>query len=171
MEESTLTLPNDDNQIKTSELDKYKLRLVQARVKTEEDLNNMSEDTIKNLYLKHEQGVIDNMSKLVHKWFVKAYTNIVNRIAFIKEVDELEKDLNEDVFLKAGIKEVFPTIYYQYGVYLAPLSVLATTVAHIDYNPYINDNGEEKSSQTIPGTQQRIEQSSTSGSAFPEHKQ
>ena len=85
----TLTLPTLDETPSASEVDKYRLRLVQARVKTEDDLHKMSEEDIKKLYLKHEQSVIDRVSVQVTNLFVKAYTKSVSKVIPIENSAEL----------------------------------------------------------------------------------
>ena len=117
----------------SSELDKYRLRLIQAHVKTEEDLNKMTVQDIKKLYLKHEQSVIDKMSKQVFKLCVKTYSKSISNVIPIDNAEDLNNNLTNDVFINAAVNAYFPAIYYTYGAYLAPFSMLATTASHVDY--------------------------------------
>ena len=116
-----------------SEVDNYRNRLIHAHVKTEDDINNMTPNEIKKEYLKHEQDIINKMSNHVSKVLVKTYTNSVCSVLPIDDQEGLEKDLNNDVFVKAAVSEYLPPLYYKYGALLAPLTVLSTTATHINY--------------------------------------
>ena len=145
--EPTISLPEQAEETSVHDAN-YQKRLVKARVKTEEDLAKMSENEVKKLYLKHEQSIIDNVAGNVSKVFAKLWTKSVSRVVSVDEV-ELEAELNKDVFVEAFLKEYFPPFYYDYGMYLAPFSVLLTTANHIDYkwvgnSLEINDNGQEE---------------------------
>lgn len=131
-EQPNITYPEMEEPNNT-ELDKYKLRLIQAHVKTADDLQNMSSKEIKKIYLKHEQSIIDKMSKQVFTLFVKGYSKTMSNVLPIDDENKLEQSLCDDVFLQAAINEYFPGLYYKYGAFLAPLSVTATTAAHVDY--------------------------------------
>lgn len=131
-DEPVITYPEMDTPTNT-ELDKYKTRLIQAHVKTEDDLQNMTAKEIKKIYLKHEQGIIDKMSKQVFEIFVKGYSKTVANVLPIDDEEGLTNTLNNDVFLQAAVCEYFPILYYKYGSFLAPLSITATTAAHVDY--------------------------------------
>ena len=134
--------PNKAPASDASDVDQYRERLVKARVKTEEDLKKMSEEDVKKLYLKHEQTIVDGMADQVSKMFAKTWSNSISRVVPIDDEDELEKDLSEDIFLKAAIKNYFPSFYYDYGKYCAPASVLLTTGRHVNYKSIkINGNG------------------------------
>ena len=141
----------------TSDADKYRQRLVQARVKTEEDLNKMSEDEIKKMFLKHEQSIVDGMANQGTEWFVKGYTKFVSKVLPIDGETDLEKSLNGDVFLQAAVKEFFPAIYYRFGAYFAPLSVALTTAAYVDYQRI-----KDKCSLTINEREEESKESATS---------
>ena len=137
--ETTITQPPTAN-TETS----YRDRLVKARVKTAEDLNKMSDEDIKKLYLKHEQSVVDGITEQVSRMFVKTWTQFVSLVLPISDEDTLEEDLNKNVFLNAAAKEVLPSLYYDYGVYFAPFSVLLTTASHVSYQEignYVGING------------------------------
>ena len=135
--------PND--KAPASDVDQYRERLVKARVKTEEDLKKMSDEDVKKLYLKHEQTIVDGMADQVSKMFAKTWSNSISRVVPIDDEDELEKDLSGDIFLKAAIKNYFPSFYYDYGKYCAPASVLLTTGRHVNYKSIkINGSGNEE---------------------------
>jgi hypothetical protein len=127
---ASITIPEMPQSVDT--MSRYRQRLIEARVKTEDDLCKMSDEDVKKLYLKHEQSIIDDMSDQVSKLFVKGWTKSVARVLPVDEA-ELESDLNRDVFVKVAVNEFFPSLYYRYGKFLAPVSVLATTASHIDY--------------------------------------
>lgn len=152
--ESNVDITYPDIPQSASELDKYKLRLIQAHVKTEEDLNKMSQNDIKKEYLKHEQAMIEKMSTNLTKMITKAYTNSVSNILPIEQPESLENKLNDDVFLKAAINEYLPPLYYRFGALLAPLTVIATTATHVNYkniellNLFKNERNEEKPKET-----------------------
>jgi len=133
--EPSITLPNTEEEEARacSEIDKYRQSLVQARVKTEDDLKKMSEDDIKKLYLKHEQAVIDKYSDHMTKLFAKGYTKAVSNVVPIENCDELESSLSNDFFIKAAVNEFVPWLYYRYGMYIAPVSILTNTATHVDY--------------------------------------
>jgi hypothetical protein len=162
MTEPDITYPDVTAAAPTSsELDKYRLRLIQAHVKTEDDLGKMNADDIKKLYLKHEQKLLKDMSTQISKIFVKMYSKTVANVIPIESSDQLENSLNNDVFIKAAINEYFPTIFYSYGAYLAPLSIATTTAAHVDYKKL-----KEKAKKFSPfknASQEESNESETSG--------
>jgi hypothetical protein len=162
---TTITLPEETI---CADVEKYRQRLVKAHVKTEEDLVKMSDEDIKKLYLKHEQSVVDDMSDQISKLFTKTWTHFVAYMVPIWDEEELETSLNRDVFIKAAVNGIFPTIFYNYGMFLAPVSMLATTAMHVDYtqlgkksgvltNGEQNLDNEEKSEESDACGQQKRE--------------
>jgi hypothetical protein len=161
MTEPDITYPDVTAAPTSSELDKYRLRLIQAHVKTEDDLSKMTTHDIKKLYLKHEHKLIENMSTQISKTLVKMYSKSISNVIPIDNAEDLENSLNNDVFIKAAINEYLPTIFYSYGAYLAPLSIAITTEAHVDYQQL-----REKVKKFSPfknGSQEESNESETSG--------
>ena len=99
----------------------YQQRLLKARVRTQEDLDEMSDEDVEKLYLKNEQIVIDKM-------FINTWTRSVARLLPIDNELRLEASLMKDIFLKEVVNEVakeyFPSFYYDYGAYLAPFTFI-----------------------------------------------
>ena len=116
----------------------------------------MSDVEVKKLYLKHEQEVTNAAAEQVRQWFSKAWSKCASK-ALPVENEELEKDLNKDVFLEAAVKRYFPALYYDYGAFLAPLSVLTTTALHLKF-PTINVGD-----QSIEEREDAAEETSTRG--------
>lgn len=145
--ESIIAIPKQsDGNVST-----YRERLVKARVNTEEDISKMSDDQVKKIYLKHEQGIVDGVGDQVCKFFAKGWVKAIARFAPLTNEEEFEKTIGNDVFVKAAIKNYFPSIYYDWGGYLAPLSILATTVTSIDYgtiNVRSKDNQEPEEDES-----------------------
>lgn len=131
-QEHSLTLPELTTAMST-DVDEYRERLVIARVKTKEDLQKMTDEDVKKLYLKHEQDLIDRMADQWREVSVKVYTRLVSKVLPLEDEDKLEQSLNKDVFLTAALKEAFIPFYYRWGACIAPVSVLATTAGHVDY--------------------------------------
>ena len=158
--EDTLTLPPcQELTIPTDDIERYKERLLYARVKTEDDLAKMTPQEIKKLYLKHEQSIVDGMSDQMTKLFSKTYTTTVSKVLPINDETSLEDSLNKDVFLQAAMKEFFIPLYYKYGTLLAPLTVAANTAAHVDYQRlknkyYTINNGTDQESETDKNEEQ-----------------
>ena len=165
-EESSVNITYPEIPTTMSEVDKYRVRLIQSHVKTEDDVNKMSPDEIKKEYLKHEKSIIDNMSDHVSKMLVQAYAKSVCSILPIDDAEGFEKDLKNDVFVKSAVSEYLPPLYYKYGPMLAPITILSTTATHINYkqiyekiNQYKNGRnpdsdetfGEEESEESKSG--------------------
>lgn len=133
-----------DEVVQKDEVALYRQRLCKDRVKTEEDLAKMSDKDVKQMYLKQEQKIIDDMGDKFSRFCVKAWSLGVSRVLPIDDQTKLENDLNNDVFVKAMVKHFFPAFYYDYGTYIAPVSVLGTTATHIDLTDKIVEiNGRE----------------------------
>lgn len=131
MESLTLPQITADDEISHDEIETYKQRLIYELVKTEDDLDGMTDKDIKKLYLKHEQKNVDTISEQLIRQFSRIYTTLIKQALPLK--DDLESTLNKDSVLQLTIKKAFIPIYYKWGSLLAPLTVAANTASHIDY--------------------------------------
>jgi hypothetical protein len=137
-ETSTATVaPNEvaPTKVATTEVDEYLTRLVEANVNTKDKLSKMSDDKIRNLYLKHNQKVVDQTSAHTLNLGIKGYIKFIKFLDVIPldDIKGLEESLNNDVFLKAFVDKYLPPIYYRWGAFLGPASVALTTATHVDY--------------------------------------
>ena len=115
-------------------IDMYKERLIKAHEITIEDANTMTVENIKKKYLEHEHKIVKATSKNVKDMLTKFYCKSVSQIVCIKDIDELENSLNQDVFVEAAVNQFIPDLYYRFGASIALITVPLTTAAHIDYS-------------------------------------
>lgn len=89
-----------------------------------------------NLLVKADKDVLKEYEKMsvgLTQNIVKAYTTSVSNVVPIRSREELEKDLQNDVFLKAAVNEYLPNLYLRFGGLLAAITVPITTASHVDY--------------------------------------
>ena len=94
------------------------------------NLNGLSNDQIIELNNKYENKLSSQMSKALGKSIIRAYSTIACKLLKIDCEDNLSKDLNEDPFLNKALQKITCNLYYNFGEYLAPISVALITGKH-----------------------------------------
>ena len=94
------------------------------------DLNGLSNDQILELNNKYENKLSSQMSKALGKSIIRAYSTMACKLLKIDCEDDLSKDLNEDPFLNKALQKITCNLYYNFGEYLAPISVALITGKH-----------------------------------------
>ena len=94
------------------------------------NLNGLSGDQILELNNKYESKLSSQMSKALGKSIIRAYSTIACKLLKIDCEDNLTKDLNEDPFLNKALQKITCNLYYNFGEYLAPISVALITGKH-----------------------------------------
>ena len=103
------------------------------------NLNGLSGDQILELNEKYENKLSSQMSKALGKSIIRAYSTIACKLLKIDSEDELTRDLNEDPFLNKALQRITCNLYYNFGEYLAPVSVALITGKHYNSSPLIDN--------------------------------
>ena len=122
--------------------------------KTYTDLNGLSNDQILELNNKYENKLSSQMSKALGKSIIRAYSTMACKLLKIDCEDDLSKDLNEDSFLNKALQKITCNLYYNFGEYLAPISVALITGKHYQTNPknYSQTQNYSQTSSTSPSS-------------------
>ena len=110
------------------------------------DLNGLSNDQILELNNKYENKLSSQMSKALGKSIIRAYSTMACKLLKIDCEDNLSKDLNEDPFLNKALQKITCNLYYNFGEYLAPISVALITGKH--YQISQSSSNQSSSNQT-----------------------
>ena len=102
------------------------------------NLNGLSGDQILELNEKYENKLSSQMSKALGKSIIRAYSTIACKLLKIDSEDDLCKDLNEDPFLNKALQRITCNLYYNFGEYLAPVSVALITGKHYTSSPLVD---------------------------------
>ena len=108
------------------------------------DLNGLSNNQILSLNDKYESKLSSQMSKALGKSIIRAYSTIACKVLKIYCEDDLSKDLNEDPFLNKALQKITCNLYYNFGEYLAPISVALITGKHYTENQSNQSSTENK---------------------------
>ena len=111
------------------------------------DLDKMTPQEIDKLYCRYEARLGASMTKTLGNSFINLYVMAVSRYFNVTNPPKLIEDLEEDPFINHALPSVCCELYYKYGMYLAPFTVMLTTARHIDFNKIKNivDNKNGKS--------------------------
>ena len=79
---------------------------------------------------KYESKLSSQMSKALGKSIIRAYSTIACKVLVVGSEDNLSKDLDEGPFLNKALQKITCNLYYNFGEYLAPISVALITGKH-----------------------------------------
>ena len=112
------------------------------------ELDSMSNSEMEKLYTRYEARLGASMTKTLGNNLINLYVMTVSRFFPIEEakLPALIQDLKEDPFVNHALTTSCCELYYNYGMYLAPLTAMLTTVKYINFEnkkpELINKDGE-----------------------------
>ena len=113
------------------------------------ELDTMSNSEMETLYTRYEAKLGASMTKTLGNNLINLYVMTVPRFFPIEEakLPALFQDLKEDPFVNHALTTLCCELYYNYGMYLAPLTAMLTTVKYIKNKKpeLINKDGESTS--------------------------
>ena len=98
------------------------------------DIDAMTPEQINKLYCKYEARLGINMTKTLGNSFLTLYSMGVSKYFNIDTSPKLIEDLEEDPFVNHALNRICCELYYKYGWYLAPLTLILTTMRHIEFD-------------------------------------
>jgi len=106
------------------------------------DIDGMSTEDINKLYCRYEARLGASMTKTLGNSIINLYAMGVSKYFPIANTPKLIEDLEEDPFINHALTSACCELYYKYGMYLAPITAMLTTVRHIDFknNKNIDNN-------------------------------
>jgi len=119
------------------------------------DIDSMSNEEINKLYCRYEARLGASMTKTLGNSFINLYAMGVSRFFKVDDPPKLISELEEDPFINHALTSACCELYYRYGMYLAPLTAMLTTVKHIDFKNKKSDNingGDETRGTETRGT-------------------
>ena len=115
-------------------------KLYLGKVYTEEQLAKLNEEEVEKLFNNYEAKLSDQMVKLLSKSIINMYSMGACSALGIANQEALSEDLENDPFLNSALQRFTCELYYRFGSFLAPLSVVIITSRH--YLSERNNNGE-----------------------------
>lgn len=106
------------------------------------DIDSMSSEEVNKLFCRYEARLGASMTKTLANSMINLYALGVSKVFPVANPPQLIDDLTEDPFVNNALTTVCCEMYYKYGMYLAPLTAMLTTVKHIDFQK--NNNTEVK---------------------------
>ena len=97
---------------------------------TEEQLNELSEKEVHKLFSNYEVKLLGRMVKSLGKSIIKIYSMEACTVLGMSNQNALSDDLESDSFLNSTLQRFTCKLYYQFGSFLAPLSVGIITSGH-----------------------------------------
>ena len=114
-------------------------KLYLGKVYTEERVNKLSDEEVDKLSNNYEAKLSGQMVKSLGKSIISMYSMGACAALRISNQDALSEDLESDPFLNSALQRFTCELYYQFGSFLAPLSVGLITSRH--YLSERNKNG------------------------------
>ena len=114
-------------------------KLYLGKVYTEEQVNKFSDEEVDKLFNNYEAKLSGQMVKSLGKSIINMYSMGACAALGISNQDALSEDLENDPFLNSALQRFTFELYYQFGSFLAPLSVGLITSKH--YLSECNKNG------------------------------
>ena len=114
-------------------------KLYLGKVYTEEQVNELSDAEVDNLFNNYEAKLSSQMVMSLGKSIINMYSTGACAALGISNQDALSKDLECDPFLNSALQRFTCELYYRFGSFLAPLSVGLITSRH--YLSECNKNG------------------------------
>ena len=120
------------------------------------DIDGMTPEEINKLYCRYEARLCAGMTKTLGNSIINLYVMGMTKLFSITNT-KLIDDLEEDPFVNHALTTACCDLYYTYGMYLAPITTMLTTVRHIYFNKnkntYIENNTDWESRE--PSTEWR----------------
>ena len=95
------------------------------------ELEKLNDLQVEKLYCRYEARLGARMTKTLGNSLLNLYVLGVSNFFRIKDPPKLIQDLEEDPFINNALNSVCCELYYKYGMYLAPFTMLLTTAQHI----------------------------------------
>ena len=118
-------------------------KLYLGKVYTEEQLTKLSEEEVEKLFNNYEVKLSGQMVKSLGKSIINMYSMGACSALGISNQNALSEDLENDPFLNSTLQRFTCTLYYRFGLFLAPLSIGIIMNRH--YLSVCNKNGERTS--------------------------
>ena len=98
-------------------------KLYLGKVYTEERVNELSDEEVDKLFNNYEAKLSGQMVKSLGKSIINMYSMGACAALGISNQDALSEDLENNPFLNSALQRFTCELYYQFGSFLAPLSV------------------------------------------------
>ena len=118
-------------------------KLYLGKVYTEDQLAELSEEEVENLFNNYEAKLSGEMVKLLGESIINMYSMGTRSLLGITNHEALSEDLENDPFLNSALQRFNCELYYRFGSFLASLTVGIITNRH--YVSERNKNGERTS--------------------------
>ena len=114
-------------------------KLYLGKVYTEEQLGKLSEEEVEKLFNNYETKLSGQMVKSLGKSIINMYSMGVCSALGVANQEALSEDLENDPFLNSALQRFTCELYYRFGSFLAPLSIVITSRHYLSEH---NKNGE-----------------------------
>ena len=114
-------------------------KLYLGKVYTEEKIKELDAQEVEKLFNNYEAKLSGQMVKSLGKSIINMYLMGACAALGISNQDALSEDLENDPFLNAALQRFTGELYYRFGSFLAPLSIVLITSRH--YLSEHNKNG------------------------------
>ena len=115
-------------------------KLYLGKVYTEEQFAKLNEEEVEKLFNNYEAKLSGQMVKSLGKSIINMYSMGACSALGIRNQEALSEHLENDPFLNSALQRFTCELYYRFGSFLAPLSVVIITSR--DYLSERNKNGE-----------------------------
>ena len=107
----------------------------------EEQLTKLSEEEVEKLFNNYEAKLLGQMVKSLGHSIINMYSMGACSALGITNQEALSEDLENDPFLNSTLQRFTCELYYRFGLFLAPLSIVIITSRR--YLSECNKNGEQ----------------------------
>ena len=114
-------------------------KLYLGKVYTEERVNELSDEEVDKLYNNDKAKLSEQMVKSLGKSIINMYSMGACAALGISNQDALSEDLENDPLLNSALQRFTCQLYYRFGLFLAPLSVVLITSRHYLSEPNKNE--------------------------------
>ena len=101
-------------------------------------LDKAKDELIDKLYINYTQREIqykaENTGKAMGEHLVNLYSNGVNKVLKIDDLEELKRDINDDPIIKDSMADIGALMVVTFGKWLSPLLIACHTMNHTQWD-------------------------------------
>ena len=103
---------------------------------THDQLSHISVDEINTLYAEHTLRMERSMGEGISHLATKTYTGLVKKVFSVGDHYALQDELNNNPVLQLVLSVIAGEAYHKFGLGLAPLSVMISTIQQVDVTQF-----------------------------------
>lgn len=100
---------------------------------TIDQIDSLSDDEVEKLYARYEAGLGAAMTRTLGSAAIGLYAGVASMFLPIKNPPALIADLEGDPFVEHALSSATCELYHRYGMFLAPLTTVLTTLKHCQF--------------------------------------